>query len=298
MNFLQEKLSNAHSEIASLKNDQKTLQDKIADFGNKITELKQDKEQLLLERSRLNDELNEKSELCTTLEMHLTHWSDKEKSTDATAAKYKENIAQLRDQLLEALAVEVSATKTISDLNATIQQLREQLDENVCKADVLEFKIRVESLQTDLASKEKEVEELQKQVDVLTDVQVSLEEKLNKSGPNHVSKPHNIEEISSTLSAADFIWDQDPATTSSSDLSSSAIAVNLKRLLELEEELVITKEKWAHVNEDRAQLATELQNMTDKYNNLASRSITNILIYLIPLVGILVYVLLMYQSVS
>ncbi|XP_077291106.1 sarcolemma associated protein isoform X2 [Arctopsyche grandis] len=318
MIFLQDNMSNLQSKLVSSRNERKILQSSLAQSKNKIIELQQDKEQLLSEKKALEGEISEKSDICRSLELQIAHWKEKEKSDEISSAKYKEIASELQNQLSKAFESEANSCRELKELNMKIFELQTQLDSRPLATEVVLLQCQVKKYQDDLAKEEKYAEELQNQVSVLADMQVSLEDKLNKtlSELNTVSnecckckkldvngdngqidsqilsdgKATNHIVISSSLSAENLMWNHDQNRT--------VLSVDLNKMAELEEQLVVTKEKWAHVTEENSQLTSELHNMTEKYNRLASRSNLNILIYVVPLAAIILYVLVMHQSIS
>lgn len=257
--------------------------------------------------------------------MQIAHWKEKEKIDEASSTKYKEIAADLQSKLSRALESEANCCKELKESNIRLFELQKQLDSRPQLADVENLRLKIEKLESELESKEDHIKELLDSVETLKEANIILEEKIfafNSSpseccnckniisesadtpsesdesdlSPNQQSIGHIL--ISSSMSAENLMLNHNQDLLSKDASPFSSVSVNLKRLSELEEELVVTKEKWAHVSEERSQLASELESMTEKNKQLVRRSILNALVFVVPLLAIFLYIITKHQSIS
>lgn len=300
----------------------KTLQASLTHSHNKIIELKQDKEQLLSDQKVMEVDVMEKSELCRSLELQIAHWKEKEKVEEVSSAKYREIASDLQTKLSRALESEANCCRELKESNVRLFEVQKQLDARPQLADVENLRSKIEKLESELESKEDRIKELLDSVEALKEANALLEEKISafNSSPSECCNCKSIGEpadtpsdtesdlspnqqsighilISSSMSAENLMLNHNQDLLKDASPFSS-VSVNLKRLSELEEELVVTKEKWAHVSEERSQLASELESMTEKNKQLVRRSIINALVFVVPLLAIFLYFVTKHQSIS
>lgn len=325
--LLQKELVFAEGHIASLTKELEVTANKLKQSLCEVAQLNQIKEQLSTEVYDLKTNFSMKAEECSKLEMILSQSpvEEKEKTDEDETSKYKEEVAQLQKKLEELLKSEADGSEEIERLNSRISELQKELHERSNSSNVQESTARIEALKQQLESKQKEVEDLNKQVAILIEIEVRLEEKVNSLtsemslltqekeqrnvadkmtevvdleyntlSPRQKSRSPSV--IPSSLKAANYLYDNASSLLSGDDKPSvSTISIDPKRLAELEEELVVTKEKYALISQDNMQLTSRLHGL--EKGQLGRKPSVDMLVYVLPVAAMLIYVL-MYQYIS
>lgn len=327
MVLLQKELAFAEGHITSLTNELEVTTNKLKQSLCEVAQLNQIKEQLSTEVYDLKTNFSMKAEECSKLETMLSQSpvEEKEKTDEDETSKYKEEVTQLQRKLEELSKSEADGSEEIERLNSRISELQKELQERSLSSNVQESTVHIETLKQQLESKQKEVEDLKKQVAVLIEMEVRLEEKVNaltsemsvltqekeqrnvadkmtevvdleynSLSPRQKSRSPSV--IPSSLKAANYLYDNASSLLSGDDdLSNSTISIDPKRLAELEEELVVTKEKYALVSQDNLQLTSRLQGL--EKSQLGRKPSVDMLVYVLPVAAMLIYIL-MYQYIS
>lgn len=261
----QNHIAKLYRDLAKVRHDMS-----VADIAQKTINkyFDQELQEVRTTNSNLIDTLEEKEQLCKDLSKKLLEYEEKKDCSNC-----KEELEK-HEKAMEAIKTENH--KEIENLQRSIIQKNQEISKLAEIQVDLEGKLNQMSVEKEQMKIEQEEKKLSNNLHESNSLQ-------NHTKVSNVTETCKKSVISSSLSAGNLIWDSSDPTE---------LSVDLKKMSELEEELIETKEKWARLNEDKTELASQLQNMTDKYNKMAQRSFMDILMYIVPMAVVLLYVLI------
>lgn len=164
-----------------------------------------------------------------------------------------------------------------NDLKKQIEHLQSTTQANQIKIVGLEQALKNEKELTETKSEE---------IKILKQTLQNFDQKLKENSSGRQQLQDEVSILSQNLKEAKNKLKE------SSENSKKMNGVNIEQFSALEEELVILKESFARISQEKLELNKTLENVRGQYNSLCNRSYNNMFFYIGPLVLMVLYLLI------